>query len=158
VEAGVEALPFAAAQFDAIASADVLYHVEDDNQALREFFRVLKPGGVVVLNVPAYRWLWSYHDEAVQSRRRYGRRELLLKLRNAGFVQVKTTFWNTLLFPLIVIRRKALPRPKSGSDVALGSDLTESLFNRVMALERGWLRAVAPLPFGSSIFAVARKV
>jgi SAM-dependent methyltransferase len=157
VEASVEALPFAAERFDGVSSADVLYHVTDDRRALGEFFRVLKPGGVVVLNVPAYRWLWSYHDEAVHSQRRYGRRELLVKLREAGFINVKTTFWNTLLFPLIVIRRKCFPAPKSGSDVQLGSPLAEKIFNGLMKAEHAWLRKVGSLPFGSSIYAVARK-
>ena len=157
VEGSVEALPFADETFDGLSSADVLYHVSDDRRALNEFFRVLKPGGVVVLNVPAYRWLWSYHDEAVHSQRRYARRELRVKLRETGFVQVKTTFWNTLLFPLIVIRRKCFPAPKSGSDVKLGSPLAEKIFNALMKAEHAWLRSVGNLPFGSSIYAVARK-
>ncbi|MEO6875910.1 MAG: class I SAM-dependent methyltransferase, partial [Opitutaceae bacterium] len=83
-EASVTALPFAEGEFSAVVSADVLYHLDDDGLALREMARVLRPGGVMVINVPAHRWLWSYHDVAVQGRRRYGRGELKAKLVQAG--------------------------------------------------------------------------
>ncbi len=156
-EASVTELPFPDASFDAVVSADVLYHVADDAAALREFARVLRPGGVVVINVPAYGWLWSYHDEAVHSCRRYGRREVLAKLGAAGFSGAEATFWNTLPFPLIVARRKLLPRPRDGSDVRLFPPAVEAAFNLAMAAERAWLRGVGPLPFGVSIFAVGRK-
>jgi SAM-dependent methyltransferase len=156
-EASVTGLPFSAAAFDAVVSADVLYHVDDDAAALREFFRVLRPGGVVVLNLPAYPWLWSYHDTAVHSRRRYAIGETLAKLRAAGFAGVRFTHWNTLPFPLIVVRRKLLPAPREGSDVKLGSAPVEHLFNALMSLEHAWIRRVARLPFGCSILAVATK-
>lgn len=156
-EASVTALPFGNGTFDAVVSADVLYHVDDDAAALREFFRVLKPGGVAIVNVPAYRWLWSYHDVAVHSRRRYARGETLAKLRAAGFGDVRATYWNTLPFPLVVARRKFFRAPRGGSDVRLYPAPVEAVFNGAMALERGWLCAVGRLPFGSSVLAVAHK-
>lgn len=153
----VAKLPFGEAAFDAVVSADVLYQVDDDVAALREFYRVLRPGGVIVLNLPAYQWLWSYHDDAVQSRRRYARRELLAKLRAAGFAATHATHWNTLPFPLVVLRRKLLPAPHGGSDVRFYPPLVEAAFNGMMGLERAWLRLAGPLPFGSSILALAKK-
>jgi ubiquinone/menaquinone biosynthesis C-methylase UbiE len=156
-QASVTELPFGEATFDAVVSADVLYHVDDDAAALREFFRVLRPGGIVVINVPAYRWLWSYHDEAVHSRRRYGRKELLAKVHRAGFAGAKATHWNALPFPLVVVRRKLWPAPSGGSDVSLLPAPLEAVFRGAMALERGWLGAFGSLPFGSSIFLVAQK-
>ncbi len=156
-EANVVQLPFAERSFDAIVSADVLYHVDDDMAALREFLRVLRPGGAVVLNVPAYRWLWSYHDEAVHSRRRYTRGELLAKLETAGFKDTRATYWNTLPLPLIVVRRKLLPAPRGGSDVRLYPAPVEAVFNAAMALESAWIRGVGRLPCGTSVLAVARK-
>ncbi len=156
-EASVTALPLANDEFDAVVSGDVLYHVEDDAAALREFFRVLRPGGFAVLNLPAYRWLWSYHDVAVHSQRRYGRAELLAKLATAGFQPLRTTFWNTLPFPLIVARRKLFSAPSGGSDVRMMAPPVEAAFNAAMKFEHAWVRHVAGLPFGSSIFVVAQK-
>jgi len=70
VEGSVAALPFGPAQFDAVVSCDVLCQVEDPALVVRELHRCLRPGGTVVLTMPAYGWLFSYHDQAVQSRRR----------------------------------------------------------------------------------------
>lgn len=156
-QASVTALPFGEATFDAIVSADVLYHVDDDAAALKELFRVLRPGGVVAINVPAYRWLWSYHDEAVHSRRRYGRRELLAKVGRAGFVNARSTHWNALPLPLVVARRKLFSAPIEDSDVSLLPAPIEAMFRGAVALERAWLETFGTLPFGSSIFVVAQK-
>ena len=150
-------LPFREGSFDAVVSADVLYHVDDDERALREFVRVLRPGGVVVINVPAYRWLWSYHDVAVHSRRRYERRELIGKLKRSGLRPLQTTYWNSIPFPLVVMRRKLLPPPRGGSDVQVYPAMVEAAFDCAMALERIWLKTVGALPFGSSVFAIARR-
>jgi SAM-dependent methyltransferase len=156
-QASVTALPFGDATFDVVVSADVLYHVDDDEAALGEFFRVLRPGGRFVMNVPAYRWLWSYHDDAVHSRRRYGRGEVLGKVQRAGFRGVRATHWNAIPFPLVVVRRKFFAAPAGGSDVSLLSFPIEAAFRAAMALERAWLEGFGSLPFGSSIFAVAEK-
>jgi SAM-dependent methyltransferase len=157
LEASVTALPFAADRFDAVVSADVLYHLDDDAAALREAARVLRPGGHLVANVPAYPWLWSYHDVAVHGRRRYRRGGLVAKLRGAGFEPLRATYWNTLLFPLIVARRKLLAPPAGGSDVHRFSAPAEQLGRLALALERAWLGTGARLPFGSSVFVVGRK-
>lgn len=155
VEANITALPFPTASFDAVVSADVLYHVADDQTALQEFRRVLRPGGVLILNLPAHPWLWSYHDVAVGGLRRYRRSGLGRQLRAAAFSSVRLTHWNTLLLPLIAFRRKCLPAPAGGSDVQEFSLPLELLGRTATALERGWLD-LAPLPFGSSLLAVAR--
>lgn len=156
-QGSVTALPFPDASFDAVVSADVLYHVDDDAAAVREYFRVLRPGGVVVLNLPAYRWLWSYHDVAVHARRRYQRGEVLDKAQAAGFRDVRATYWNSVALPLIAARRKLLPAPRGGSDVHVFPAPVEAAFDAAMATERGWLRVFGVLPFGCSVFAVGRK-
>ena len=155
VEAAVEQLPFPDASFDAVVSADELYHVDDDLAALREFRRVLRPGGCVVINVPAHRWLFSYHDVAVHARRRYALREVREKLATAGFAPSDETHWNALLLPLVFVRRKLLPAPAGGSDVEPWPAWQESLFAAAMQLERIWHRQVGSLPCGTSILAVA---
>lgn len=156
-EASVTALPFGEGEFDAVVSADVLYHLDDDEAALREMFRVLRPGGVAVINVPAHRWLWSYHDVAVHGRRRYVRSELAGKLARAGLRALRLTHWNTVLLPVIVARRKLLPAPADGSDVRLSAPWVENTLAAVMAGEAAWVRTVSSLPVGSSILAVARR-
>ena len=157
VPGSVPALPWAEASFDAVVSADVLYHLDDDRAALRECHRVLRPGGTLVINVPAHRWLWSYHDVTVHGRRRYVRSEIAAKLHEAGFRSIQTTHWNTLPLPLILARRKLLPPPESGSDVRLYPAPVEALLRGAMAVERGWMRAFGALPVGSSLLAVGVK-
>ena len=156
-EASVTALPFRDGEFAAVVSADVLYHLDDDEAALREMARVLRPGGIAVINVPAHRWLWSYHDVAVEGRRRYSRSDLAGKLSRAGLTALRLTHWNSALLPLIAARRKLLPAPKGGSDVKLAAPWLENGFSAVMAAESAWIRNVGNFPAGSSILAVARR-
>ncbi len=152
-----ERLPWADAAWDAVVAADMLYHVADDALALREIARVLRPGGLLIVNEPAYPWLWSYHDEAVHGRRRYTRRDLLRRIRSAGFAGATATYRNTAILPLVVVRRKLLRPPAGGSDVRLGPAAVEALLRRVAGVERSWLKWVRWLPFGTSVLAVARK-
>ncbi|MGC4073498.1 MAG: class I SAM-dependent methyltransferase [Nibricoccus sp.] len=156
-QASVTALPFGDSTFDGIVSADVLYQVERPVEALKEFFRCVRPGGVVVVNVAAYRWLWSYHDEMVQSKHRFTRGEMVRLMEQAGFTVEASTYWNTLPFPLVVVRRKLMwSRPTAG-DVRMHSAPVEAAFNGMMACERGWLRTGLRLPFGSSVLVAARR-
>jgi ubiquinone/menaquinone biosynthesis C-methylase UbiE len=157
-EGSITALPFAGNSFDAIVSMDVLCQVEQPQAALREFARCLRPGGLVVVNVPAYRWLWSYHDDAVQSHHRFTRPEINTLFRDAGLQPVYATYWNTLLFPAIVLRRKLLPAPRDGtSDVREYSPFISAVLRALLATERLWLKTGLTLPFGTSVFAVAKR-
>jgi SAM-dependent methyltransferase len=157
VQGSIAALPFPAATFDAVSSCDVVCQVTDPAQALREFHRCLRPGGTVVITMPAYQWMYSYHDRAVGNLRRYSRRELNALLVAAGFAVVRTTYWNTLPFPLAVLRRKIFPPAKARSDVAAFPPWLEAVLNGLMAVERGWLARGGRLPFGTSVLTVARK-
>jgi SAM-dependent methyltransferase len=152
----VDRLPIADGVLDAVLSADVLCHRGVDAAAgLAEMRRCLRPGGLLVLNLPAYAWLYSAHDAAVDNVRRFGRGELKRLLAHAGFAAVRAWYWNSFLFPLMVLRRKLWPG--GGSEVGLLPAPVECVFGAIMALEGRLRRAGIALPFGGSILAVAVK-
>lgn len=154
----IDRLPFAAGAFDAVVSADVLCHRGvDELAALRDFHRCLRPGGVLALNLPAHRWLYSAHDVAVDNARRYSRGELRRLLAAAGFAGLRLRHWNSFLFPLMMVRRKLWPRRGERSEVELGAAAVDGAFGAVLALERRLARAGISLPFGGSIVATAVK-
>lgn len=151
----VNALPFANDSFNAAVSADVLCHaMVDPVEALLELKRVLRPGGRLVLNMPAYQWLLSTHDRRVHNVRRATARAVASMLRQAGFQQVRTGYWNGLLLPLMVAQRKLLARGDAVSDVAPFSPWLDTMLHGMTELER---RLPFPLPFGGSVLATAGK-
>lgn len=165
VRASVTELPFADKSFDIVTSLDVIYHaaVKDDMDALREFRRVLKDNGILILNLPAYEFLRSPHDLANYTQRRYTRNGLAKKLISAGYRIEKISYRNAFLFPIIASVRfwkKWFSKPDNGSS---GSDLRKPppLVNEVLILiikiENMIMRRFS-LPFGSSVFCVARKI
>ena len=154
----VNALPFADAAFGAIVSADVLCHRGvDEAAALAQFHRVLPTGGVLILNLPAYRWMMSRHDRAVHNVRRYTGSGVVRLLDAAGFRVLFLSYWNMLLFPLMVLTRKLLPGGTAGSDVQLYPAPIEALCRAATGLETVLLRCGVRLPCGGSVIAVAAK-
>ncbi len=159
LEGDMCAMPFANESFDAAICSSVLYHqwVTDVGRALREIHRVLRPNGVLLINVPAFRFLHSAHDDAVMTARRFRKPELYHLLLENGFTIRRLTYWTTLLFPLAIIAR-TFGGSKIGRDFDLDKDsLIQRLFLKVMALEAAMLRKIS-LPFGVALLAVARKV
>ncbi len=158
VRGEVDRLPFRDGEIDCLVSADVLCHQSvDPRLALREARRCLKPGGVIVLNLPAYRWLFSYHDERLKQTRRFTRRALFRLFEETGFSPVYATYWNTVLFPVMALRRLLFtPRGKE-SDVHVYPQPAEKLFGALLTGESALLRAGLVLPFGGSVLAVARR-
>lgn len=154
-----DALPFASASAEVIACMDVIEHIDDDASVLREFRRVLRPGGVVVLTTSAYMWMWSAHDVWAAHRRRYTARQLAEVTRGAGFEIEQTSYYNSfLLLPAWLLRRTALRRLVKGSDdeVAASSATVDRIFSALSRLERRWLSR-ARVPAGLSILVVARS-
>jgi SAM-dependent methyltransferase len=156
-EASITALPFADASFDAVASVDVICQVENPEVAISEFYRVLRPGGTLVINVPAYKWLWSYHDDTVHTKHRYTRREVGELLGARGFATRTLTHWNALPFPFVWAKRKLFRTAADTSDVKEYPWVFDTMFAGMMRVEHAWLRAGGTWAWGSSIFAVAQK-
>ena len=155
----VTQLPLRAGIFDLVVSFDVLYHraVTDDRLALAEFWRVLRPGGLLLIRLPALESLRGAHDVVVHTRRRYTRADLAAKLRGAGFQIHRLTYANTLLLPFVVFRRKlAGPQAASVSDVALPAPILNWFLEWVLRLESLWLSWM-DLPIGVSLLALAAK-
>jgi SAM-dependent methyltransferase len=159
VRGSVAALPFAPASFDLATSFEVLYHraVPDDVAALRELARVLRPGGWLLLRLPAYEWLRGAHDEAVHTVRRYTIAGLRAKLVSAGLRPRRLTHVNSLLLPLAAAKR-VVERTTGGEGDDLGEipALLDRVFRSAMAAERGILRR-RNLPFGVSVMALAQR-
>lgn len=152
-------LPFPDEVFDLVTSFDVLcVHGIDDRKALAEFRRVLAPGGRVVLRLPAYGWLRGSHDRAVDIAHRYKASELRRKLSDAGLQPEHTSYANTLLFPLAVLRRwtDRFFLRTDGSDLMLGFGPLDRIFRGILAAEAPWV-AGRRLPFGLTIIAVGCK-
>ena len=150
-------IPFPDHSMAVVTSLDVLQNISDHRRAASELCRVLEPGGLAVINVPAYSWLWSYHDEATGAVRRYSRSEITRLLGAAGFDILESTYWNLLPLPAVVAKRKVLSRFGADDDVRLYPPWADRLLGAGAALERSWFRSVSRLPAGSSILTVARK-
>lgn len=152
-------LPFAAESFDCVTSFDVIYHrwVADDRAAMREMVRVLRPGGLLLVRVPALKALWGAHDEAVHSRHRYTRAEVAALFRDCGLTLLRATYCNTLLFPLLLVRR-SLDRltGRHGSDVGFLPAPLEWAFRQALLSEACMIRHVS-LPIGASVVALGRR-
>ena len=150
------ALPFSGASFDAVISADVLCHAEvEPGTALIEMQRVLRPGGLLVVNMPAFSWLYSTHDKRVHNARRVTAQELRIWLTNAGFTPLHAQYWNGLLFPLMVLQRKVLATARTArSDVGHFPRWLNAALYGVTVLEQN---LKLPLPAGGSVLAVAAR-
>lgn len=157
-------LPFADASFDLVCLFDTLEHIPEEVQALREVARVLKPGGRLLISVPAYQWLWSQNDRIAHHCRRYTRARLQQAVEQAGLTVRRTSYFNTLLLPLIVpavllqrLREKLgwLPDGYNNMSVPLPKWLNW-LFCTAMSSER-WLLSLCNLPLGHSALAVCER-
>lgn len=154
----VNQLPFADESLDVVVHTDILSQGGVvPAEALAETFRVLRPGGRYLMHDTAYQWLLSKHDEHVDVVRRFTRPQLRGMFAEAGFTHVYDSHWNTLLFPVVVLRRKVFTFEDSASDVRQYSPVAEAIFGALMATERAALGAGLRLPFGVSILAVGEK-
>ncbi|MBK9336403.1 MAG: methyltransferase domain-containing protein [Lewinellaceae bacterium] len=150
--------------FDYIIASDCLEHIEEDRTALQNWYSLLKPGGAIIVFVPAFLFLWSPHDVVNHHFRRYTNAELREKLRAAGFDVQRTGYWNfVLFFPIALFRflRNGLRKLGFGEKEAT-ADLkptpapVNGLLKTLLGIENG-LMEVVRFPFGVSTFCIARK-
>jgi SAM-dependent methyltransferase len=162
-QSSVTTLPFRSGCFDLVLSFEVITHLERPlhDDAFREMLRVLKPGGSLFLRLPAFMWLWSSHDEAIQAYYRYTQREVEEKLSRVGFRIEWISYANGFLFPVILLRRFLKHFGiAQGSDVRpfpYGLGWMDGLFRRILESEATWFRFGRRLPFGLSLICRAKK-
>jgi ubiquinone/menaquinone biosynthesis C-methylase UbiE len=158
--APADALPFADAQYDLLTLLDVIEHIDDDRAALVESRRVLKPGGTVLIMVPAYTWMWGRQDEIAHHKRRYTRPRLVSLLADSGFEVLRATYFNTLLFPPIAairLARRVIGDDAETSDFELSRPgPLNTLLARAFSFEARLLDRVR-FPFGVSVLVIARR-
>lgn len=139
--------------YDLVAILDVLEHVEADREALESIARRLRPGGRILIAVPAHPWMWSAHDVVNHHKRRYTKRRLRAVVAAAGLKLEMMSWFNSLLFPLAAAARVAgRVRRKDDSDDKLPPRPLNALFEAVFGLER---YAIGRLPFPPGVSLVA---
>lgn len=161
VEGSVENLPFEDNRFDLVTSVDVIYHkaVKDDVEALRQFARVLKSQGLLIMRVPARPELFSSHDQLVWTERRYKRRELTKKLNAAGLKPLQVSYCHSPLYlpALAKTSLEKLTGTKPHSGVSETSGLVNEICTNVLKIESKLLSMGVAMPIGLGLMAVARK-
>ena len=162
--ASVAAVPFPTNSFDLVTSFDVLYSLEepDEHAAVREMFRVAKPGGFAIVNVAAMESLRGDHSVLSRELRRYTRASLARLLTGAGFLIERLTYTNAVLFPAMAVGRAAQRRRGLSSEEHADQEITVPIapvnlaLTAALTVESWWLRLVDN-PFGSSLLCLARK-
>lgn len=148
------ALPVGDQSTDLLVALDVLEHI-DDLAALRDMHRALKPGGVLLVTVPAFAWLWSYRDADAGHLRRYSRATLCAALAQSGFEVAHLQYYQGLLFPAVMASRFLGRRTSRLRDT---EDRPAPWLNRVLrAVNLLEVQSGLRLPFGSSLLTLARK-
>jgi SAM-dependent methyltransferase len=162
LQATLEEIPFPDRSFDLITCLDVIEHVRDDVAGLATLRRVVRPGGFLVVTVPAYGWLWSEHDRVNHHYRRYDRRSLAAAASAAGWTPLRWTYFNSLLLPLAAAYRlvERLGGGRLGGTSTKVLTSTPPWLNRALelplAVEARLLRAGVRIPAGLSLLSVYR--
>jgi SAM-dependent methyltransferase len=159
--ASVMAIPFQSNSFDLVTSFDVLcgQSVIKDSSAMNEFFRVLSPGGFLLLRLPAYEWLRAQHDITVHTTRRYNIQKVTRLFEIGRFRIIHITYANTFLFPLAMAKRlleRIWPPAPNSSDLSFPSGILNNFFMQLLRSEAPLVSRIG-LPFGLSVLALGQK-
>ncbi|HET9130442.1 MAG TPA: class I SAM-dependent methyltransferase [Terriglobia bacterium] len=161
VRASITDIPYPANAFDLSYSFEVIDEVSDSDRAIRELYRVLKPGGCLLLRLPAFEWLRSSHDADIGTLHRYTLFEVKEKLTLAGFRIERATYANCLLFPVVGVRRLL-----KHFGIGVGTDTKplpsglrwlDPVLRSVLGLEASWIGWNLKVPFGLSAICYAVK-
>lgn len=152
VRADAIALPFGYDSADVLLALDLIEHIKADVAALFEFWRVLKPGGILVLTAPAHKWLWSLHDEQLGHYRRYTRRELRQKL--SLFNVIKLTHFGGLVLPGQLLVRRGMQSVNGVNDIPTWLD---TFLYGLLKIDAAILQHIPCIPLGGSILAICQK-
>ena len=158
INGSLDRLPIRPESFGLILAMDVLEHIENDTLGIGELYQTLKKRGILILTVPAFRFLWGTQDFATGHKRRYLRQEILNKLRKKGFEILKISYFNFFLFfPILLMRQIIhLVGLKMESENEINSSLINFFFKSIFSLEPYLLKYFS-FPFGVSILCIARK-
>lgn len=166
VQGSITEPPFEPGSFDLVVSLDVIEHVDNDMQILAGLRDIVRPGGHLVVTVPAFQVLWSEHDEINHHKRRYRVPQLRHLVQEAGFEVTRITYCNTTLYlPVLALRkgksflrklRGANSTPNPESDLVFYPKFVNEALYQVMRLENRIMRG-RDLPFGVSILVVAQR-
>lgn len=153
-----EDMPFGHKLFDCIIMLDVLEHIEADALSVKTVYERLKSGGVFILTVPAFNFLWSFHDIIAQHKRRYTQKGLCGLLKKNCFDVTFSTYYNFFLFPVIFIVRlwNRITGKTGHSDNIMPPGIVNTMLIKIFSSERFFFPLVS-LPVGVSILAVAKK-
>lgn len=153
-------------EFDVILACDVLEHIAEDTNALSQLFEALKPGGYCIITVPAGKSLWSETDVHAGHKRRYDRDEIIRKVKYSGFLPVRTSYFMTIPFPILWVKRVLSnslkgPLAESGDGMKVSNELDLPwILNELLYLSLIPERMIIPyvnLPFGSSLICITQK-
>jgi 2-polyprenyl-3-methyl-5-hydroxy-6-metoxy-1,4-benzoquinol methylase len=141
--------------YDLVGAFDVIEHIDHDRAALASIAAKIRPGGKLVMTVPAHQWMWSAHDVVNHHKRRYSKKALKALIQGSPLRLDRVGYFNSLLFPVAVAERTASKvRGKDEADLTLPPAPLNAALERTFAAERHLIGRV-PLPPGLSLFAVA---
>lgn len=154
----VEDIPVDDESFTIVSAFDVIEHVKNEAKGLDEIFRVLKPGGQLLISVPAYQWAWSKHDENLHHYRRYTASRAAIAAREAGFIDIKTSYGFFGTFPIFVLQRlRAIVAGRFEGSTPAVSQTQEKILMNLSTVDAFALKSGLRLPWGSSVFLRAQK-